>query len=419
MKQFIELGLNKEMLDHINKLGFEEPTDVQEKTIPLVLEGKDVIVGSATGSGKTIAFGAPILQNCHSKGGIQALILTPTRELAEQIQGVLRTISRLKVNAIYGGVSINQQFKELERAEIVVGTPGRLLDHLERNTIDLTNVKYLVLDEADRMLDMGFLDDVNKIIGRCPKQKQMLLFSATIPPEVAQISKKFMNSPTKITISNLVDPKKMNQVYYDIQSKLKFSLLVHLLQKEKTGLVMVFCNSRRYVDVVARNLNSLKIDALGIHGGLSQAQRTRVLQKFKSPTPFVLVCTDVAARGLDIPSVSHVYNYDLPQDPKQYIHRIGRTARAGKSGEIINLLSQKDYEYFSNVLREYNVQIKKQEKPFIEELKIPEEKKFGNRPAHSQDRRGPPRDGRRPRPRGESGDKPFVKKRFNRSNEFK
>jgi ATP-dependent RNA helicase DeaD len=405
MEHFRKLGLNEELLEQIKKLGFEKPTEIQEKTIPLVLEGKDIIGGSATGSGKTLAFGAPIIQNCHRKGGIQALILTPTRELAEQIYGVLRSITKLSVTAVYGGVSINQQMRNLERTEIVVATPGRLLDHLERRTIDLSFIRYVVLDEADRMLDMGFIDDVRQIISQCPKEKQMLLFSATIPPEVAKLSQNFMKTPVKVKVSDHVDPTKLTQVYYDTTSSLKFSLLAHLLKEEDTGLVMVFCNSRKYVDVVAKNLNKIGIPSMGIHGGLTQYQRSNVLEKFNSKTTYVLVCTDVAARGLDIGGVSHVYNYDIPQDSRQYIHRIGRTARAGKSGKVINLISSRDYEGFSAVLKDSQLKVTKMEKPFVQEIKIDDRSqgtrgqsdgRFGNRDSN----RGPPRGAPRSRNAG-------------------
>ena len=373
MEKFRDLGISEEILKSLVEQRFTEPTEIQSKAIPLVLEGKDVIAGSATGSGKTLVFGAPIIQNINSAEGIQALILTPTRELAEQIYNALRLFSKFKpmnVVTVYGGVSINPQMKNLETADIVVGTPGRILDHLERRTIDLSNVKYLVLDEADRMLDMGFIDDVNKIISQCPQERQMMLFSATIPPDIEDLTNRFMQNPIKVSAGCYVDPKKLNQVYYDVKSSLKFSVLTHLLKEEDSGLVMVFCNSRKYTDTVAKNLKKQGIDALGIHGGLSQNKRTDVLSKFHSAKAFVLVCTDVAARGLDIPGVSHIYNYDLPDEPKQYIHRIGRTARAGKSGRVVNLISDRDHENFGRVMRDFDVSIKKMEKPHVDKIEM-------------------------------------------------
>ncbi|MEA3399220.1 MAG: DEAD/DEAH box helicase [Patescibacteria group bacterium] len=388
MEKFRQLGISEDILKSIEELGFTEPTEIQQKGIPLSIEGKDVIGGSATGSGKTLVFGVPILQNIQRGQGIQALILTPTRELAEQIYNALGVFSKynpLNIVTVYGGVSINPQFKAIKSADIVVGTPGRVLDHLQRDTLNLSKVKHLVLDEADRMLDMGFQEDVNKIISQCPTEKQMLLFSATIPPDIEDMTNRFMNNPVKVSAGAYVDPKKLNQFYYDIKSNVKFSLLAHLLKEEATGLVMVFCNSRSYTETVAKNLKKTGLDAIGIHGGLSQNRRQQVLDKFNSGKAFILVCTDVAARGLDIPGVSHVYNYDIPHDSNQYIHRIGRTARAGKSGKIVNLICDRDHENFSRVLRDYDVSITKLEKPYVEKIDI----------GRSPDRQGPRRGGSR------------------------
>lgn len=373
MNGFKELGIDIDILKSIENEGFDEPTEIQVKSIPVALQGKDIIAGSATGSGKTLAFGAGIIQNTVPGNGIQALILAPTRELAEQIQQSLKKFSKhkkLKICAIYGGVSINPQFTVLEKADVVVGTPGRILDHLERGTINLRNTKCLVLDEADRMLDMGFLDDVRQIMGQCPREKQTLLFSATINEEIKQLSKKFMNSPVNISLNNQVDPKKLTQIYYDVSGSMKFSLLVHLIKEELSGLIMIFCNSRVSTDFVEKNLRKAKIDAIAIHGGLSQNRRTDTLSKFNSNKALVLVCTDVAARGLDVPNVTHVYNYDIPHDTKQYIHRIGRTARAGKDGKVINLISQRDYDNFSRVLQECEVKVTKAERPKIEKIEV-------------------------------------------------
>ncbi len=382
--KFKELGLSENILKSIEKQGFTEPTEIQSKTIPLVVAGNDVIAQSATGSGKTLAFGAGMLEKTVHGKGIQGLVLTPTRELCEQVRNSLVSFSAKNLNIvqIYGGVSINPQFEALKTADIVVGTPGRVLDHLSRDSIDFSRVKFLVLDEADRMLDMGFIDDVKKIMKRCPKERQTLLFTATLPGIIEKLAKQFMKNPKKVIIDSYVDPKKLRQVYYDVPCNMKISLLVHLLKEEQTGLVMVFCNSRRTVDFVSKILRVNKIDSLGIHGGLTQQKRQQVMDRFNSETTFVLVCTDVAARGLDIPGVSHVYNYDIPQDSKQYIHRIGRTARAGESGMAINLLCDRDHEYFQRVLDEYDVRIVRMEKPFVKKLDIEHPRKktgFGGR----------------------------------------
>jgi len=373
MEKFRKLGIIEPILKSIEQERFEKPTEIQEKSIPLILAGKDIIAGSETGSGKTLAFGSGIIQNAERGKGIQALIMTPTRELAEQISMALKKFSRykpLEIIAVYGGVSINPQIDKLRTADIVIGTPGRILDHIERRTIRLGNVKTLVLDEADRMLDMGFIDDVERIIRQCPANRQTLLFSATISSDIARIANRYMKSPIKISAGTQVDPKKLTQVYYDVPENMKFSLLVHLLKHESSGLTMVFCNTQKSTDFVARNLKSLGINALAIHGGFSQERRTRTMKEFNSQNIEVLVCTDVAARGLDIPGVSHVYNFDIPKESKQYIHRIGRTARAGKEGKAINILSQKDHENFSRVLRDNDVHVKKEQIPEMERIMV-------------------------------------------------
>ncbi len=404
MNEFKELGINKDILKAINEQNFESPTEIQKKTIPIALKGKDIIAGSATGSGKTLAFGAGILHNCEKQGVIQSLILTPTRELAEQIRKEIKKFSKykqLRICSVYGGVSINPQMNQLRTADIVVGTPGRILDHIGRRTIDLKNVKVLVLDEADRMLDMGFIDDVKMIIKECPKKRQTMMFSATIHGELSKIAKHYMNEPTKVSVESYVDPKKLKQVYYDVDKKIKFALLVHLLKKDKSNISMVFCNTQRNTDFVADNLVINGIDAIAIHGGLSQAKREKMLEKFHSKKANVLVCTDVAARGLDIKEVSHVYNYDIPNESKQYIHRIGRTARAGKEGMAINLVGERDHDNFSRVFRDFDIKVKKEEKPFVERVKIKrtqqrrDSRGFNRRPrktfGRGSSQRGPPR----------------------------
>jgi len=396
MEEFRKLGISLPILKAIEEENFTEPSEIQRKAIPLVLQGKDIIAGSATGSGKTLAFGAGIIQNSEKGKGIQALVLTPTRELAEQVAKALRKFSKynnLNIIPIYGGVSINPQIDNLRKADVVVGTPGRMLDHLQRGTINLRNIKILVLDEADRMFDMGFIDDIRKIISQCPKKRQTLLFSATITQEVFDISQQYMNNPVKVSVVSYVDPKKLRQVYYDVDDKLKFSLLVHLLKKEKAKLVMVFCNTIKNTDFVAKNLKANGINALAIHGQFSQNRRNAAIEKFHSEDVNVLVCTDVAARGLDIKGVSHVYNYDIPKESKQYIHRIGRTARAGKEGIAINILAHRDHDNFSRVLRDNDVEISKETTPNIERAVI----KWKDKPRFGNNRMASGRFGQRPR----------------------
>ena len=373
MESFRKLGLNEPLLKLLEKAGFKEPSEIQEKVIPLVLQGKDVIGGSATGSGKTLAFGAGIIEKTKKDEGLQVLILTPTRELAEQVGGVFSGFSeykQLKVAIVYGGVNINHQIRDLRNSEIVVGTPGRIIDHMERGTINFSDLKILVLDEADRMLDMGFIHDVEKIIKNCPKERQTLLFSATVFGDIEHIASRHMKNPVTISVDSYVDPSKLKQIYYDVPKNLKFSLLVHLLKREEHNLVMVFCNTRHNTDFIGRNLRNLGIDVLVIHGGLTQQKRNRIMEKFNENKVYVLVCTDIAARGLDIKGISHIYNYDIPKTSKDYIHRIGRTARAGKEGIAINILSDRDYDNFSNVLKDDSLSIEKTKLPEIETVRM-------------------------------------------------
>lgn len=358
--EFKNLGLSPKVLKIIDKLNYTEPTVIQTKTIPSIIKGKDVIGKSATGSGKTLAFGCGIVERVIPKKGLQALVLTPTRELAEQVKEEIRVLSdkRLNILAIYGGVAINPQIKMLNHSEVVVATPGRLLDHLNRKTIDLSKIKLVVLDEADRMLDMGFIDDVKKILRYTPKEKQTLFFSATISGEIRSLSNKYMKNPIDVSGTEMVDPTKLEQIYYDVDRNMKLALLVHLLKNEKSGLVMVFCNTRRNTEFVVKNLKANNLYATAIHGGLTQNKRSRTLDKFNTSKVEIMVCTDVAARGLHISNVSHVYNYDIPKDPKDYVHRIGRTARAGEEGKVINLLSEFDHDSFRKIkqrYREFNI----------------------------------------------------------------
>ena len=369
MDKFRKLRLSENLLKSLEEMKISEPTEIQEKAIPFVLEGRDVLGSSATGSGKTLAFGVGIVQKVEREKGVQALVMTPTRELAEQVAESLEKFAkyfRMNIARVYGGVGINPQIKSLRRSEVVVGTPGRLLDHMERRTIDLSKVKFLVLDEADRMLEMGFVDDVMKIVDACPRKRQTLLFSATISPDINELSRMYLKNPVMVSVESYVDPAKLSQSFYDVPSHLKFSLLVHLLKGERAGLVMVFCNTRGNVDLVARNLERHKIDALAIHGGLAQARRSSVMKSFHSNSTRVLVCTDVAARGLDIKGVSHIYNFEIPKNSTEYIHRIGRTARAGKDGMAISLVSSRDYSNFNKVCEDKKLKIKQEDMPHVE-----------------------------------------------------
>jgi len=386
MEYFRKLGIIKPILKSIEDEKFEKPTEIQEKAIPLILAGKDVIAEAATGSGKTLAFASDIIQKSKKGKGIQALVLTPTRELAQQDAAALGDFSRykpLKIVAVFGGMSINPQIEQLRTADVVIGTPGRLLDHIGRRTLGLSKVNTLVLDEADRMLDMGFIDDVKKIIRECPQERQTLLFSATISAEVARLARRYLNEPVSVSAEAHVDPKKLTQVYYDVPDNLKFSLLVHLLEHKRAGLVMVFCNTRLNTDFVANNLKAAGINALAIHGGLTQDKRNRVMKQFHARDIGVLVCTDVAARGLDIPGVSHIYNYDIPKDSNDYIHRIGRTARAGKEGIAISIIASRDYDSFRRVMKLKDVTITEERLPEVKKVRIKwKERQKTIRPGH-------------------------------------
>jgi len=396
MEKFTKLGLSEGLTDVLKQFGFKEPSEIQEKAIPIVLTGRDIIGGSATGSGKTLVFASAIIENIKPNHLIQALILTPTRELAEQVATSIRNFGKnkkLRVLAVYGGIKIDPQIRRLSTTDVLVGTPGRILDHINRRTLRLNNVKFLVLDEVDRMFDMGFREDVEKIINECPKERQTMMFSATIAKGIDYLSKKYTINPVKVSLKAHVDPSKLKQVYYDVPNNKKFSLLVNLLKKERSDLVMVFCSTRRNVDFITNNLIRTGIHAKAIHGKIEQKKRMKVLDEFHKKGLGVLVCTDVAARGLDIKDVSHVYNYDIPSEPKDYIHRIGRTARAGKEGKAITILASRDYEKFGNLMQSEGINITSEKLPELEiiRIKMPSEKsnnKFNRGPKRKDFGRG-------------------------------
>jgi len=417
MKTFEELGLSDEVLGTLSNLGIKIPSEIQEKAIPLVLAGKDIIGGSATGSGKTLVFASAIAENLQKNGKVQALVLTPTRELAEQVADSIKKFSKYKklnVLPVYGGVSIENQIRFLRNTDVVVGTPGRILDHMRRNTLNLGQVKFLVLDEVDRMFDMGFQQDVEMIVDQCPKKRQTMLFSATISSDIDHLAKKHTKAPIEISVESHVDPSKLTQVYYDVPNGLKFSLFVHLLKKEKSKLVMVFCGTRRNVDFVANNLNNLGIRAKAIHGGMLQNKRSKVMDEFNSTNGVnVLVCTDVAARGLDIKGVSHVYNYDLPKTSGEYIHRIGRTARAGREGIAISVLCSRDYENFSNIQRDEKLKITEVALPRVDRVRIITEDARRSAPQYRVQGRGNGRGFSREMPSRERPSRDFNRGRNN------
>jgi len=359
-----ELKLKEPILKAVGDLGFVDVMPIQEKCIPEIMAGKDLFGHSSTGSGKTAAFGLPILEKIHPGHGLQVLVLTPTRELCVQVSEALQSFGKyihIRVTSVYGGVGINPQIDAIPHSDIIVGTPGRILDHLRRGTLSFEKVKFLVLDEADKMFEMGFIDDVEEIIRHVPKERQTLLFSATLPAAVFNLVKKHMKSPISIKSEVYVDKSLLKQGFYVIDGREKFSLLVHLLKKNTAGLSMIFCATRHEVDILNRNLRMQGIHGMAIHGGLSQNKRSFALDSLKKEKINVLVCTDVAARGLDIRSVTYIYNYDVPKTSDEYVHRIGRTARAGDKGEAITLLCDRDYDNFNRVLTDRSLDIKKEE----------------------------------------------------------
>ncbi len=353
--KFEELELKEEVMRAIADFGFSETTSIQARVIPPALEGRDVIGEAPTGSGKTLAFAIPIAEKIDGNGGVQALVVTPTRELALQVSEVLAQTARflgVRVATIYGGVAIEPQIRELKSAGIVVGTPGRLLDHLRRGTLRLGKVKVLVLDEADRMLDMGFIDDVRRIIRSTPRSRQTLLFSATIPPEIKRLASRFMRDHRHIR-NGEEDKPEIEECFIEVREGEKFQLLLALLEAEKPESAIVFCNTKVVASVVAANLAKFGEGVAAIHGDLSQAKRERVMADFRSGRLRILVATDVAARGIDIPAVSHVFNYDIPASADDYTHRIGRTARGGAKGRALCLLSPKQHDNMRRVHRSF------------------------------------------------------------------
>lgn len=369
MKDFKQLGLSEEFVAELAKQRIVVPTEIQEKAIPWVLKGKDIVANSATGSGKTLAFSARLIETVKAKSEAQALILTPTRELAEQIASSIRKFAYTKftVFAAYGGVKISDHVKKIPKADVIIATPGRLVDLLARQAVDLSNVKTFVLDEFDRMLDMGFSKDVEIIERKVPNKRQTMLFSATSSDYLEAAISHFTSFPKEIMVKRHVDSEKLEQVYYPLKRGSKFSLLVHLLNHEHSEAVIVFCSTKAAVDYVSENLIRRGFDAKVIHGDIEQKKRSNRLNKFHKEGG-VLVCTDVAARGLDIKNVTHVYNYDLPHQPEDYIHRIGRTARAGAEGKAVSLVSSKEEDLFQDILEINKVQLTEMDIPVVEKL---------------------------------------------------
>jgi ATP-dependent RNA helicase RhlE len=359
---FDTLGLSAELLRAVSEQGYTTPTPIQAQAIPVVLAGKDLLAAAQTGTGKTAGFTLPLLQILNKKGAgktVRCLILVPTRELAAQVQESVRTYGKykpLRSITIFGGVNINPQIQDLRRGvDIVVATPGRLLDHVQQKTIDLRHVEILVLDEADRMLDMGFIHDIRRIIGLLPKQRQNLMFSATFPEEIRKLAATFMQHPQLVEVARRNTPAELvAQVQHPVDHARKKDLLAHLVKTNDWRQVLVFTKTKRGANRLAEALEKAGIEADAIHGNKSQPQRTKVLKRFKDSELQVLVATDIAARGIDIDELPHVVNFDLPHVPEDYVHRIGRTGRAGSSGEAVSLVTPEDRPLMAAIERLMN-----------------------------------------------------------------
>ena len=375
MADFRELGLSEPVLRSIGEMGFEAPTPVQEQAIPCLLQGHDIVAQALTGTGKTAAFGVPMVERIDIKLAMpQAIVLAPTRELAMQVAEQLNSIGRgrgLHLVPIYGGQPIERQLRALRHGvHAIVATPGRLMDHMRRGTIDLSAVSMLVLDEADVMLDMGFLEDVEYVMAHLPTARVTALFSATIPDSILQLARRYMREPEIIRLSrpSALTVPETNQVFYQVPFRRKFDALCRVLDAKQPERALVFCATKRMVDEVVEGLQGRGYLAEGLHGDMSQPVREKALRAFRAGQTEVLVATDVAARGLDIPDVSPVVNYDLPPDPEYYVHRIGRTGRLGRQGEAITFVNPWEMRELRVIERITGARIKREEVPSAAEV---------------------------------------------------
>jgi len=366
---FNQLGLSAELLRAVEEQGYNEATPIQQKAIPLILDGKDVLAGAQTGTGKTAAFTLPMLQKLYKKSDgprcIRALILTPTRELAAQVHASVQTYGThrpLRSMEIYGGVSARPQIKKIHRGvDVVIATPGRLLDHVRQGNINLSGVEMLVLDEADRMLDMGFIRDIKQIIKQLPKKRQNLLFSATFSEEIRELAKGLLNNPTEVQVATKnTTADRVEQLVLPVDKLRKRELLSEQIGKGNWRQVLVFTRTKHGANRLAKQLNGDGITSLAIHGGKGQGARTKALSDFKAGKVRVLVATDIAARGLDIDKLPHVVNYELPHVSEDYVHRIGRTARAGHDGTAISLVCVDELKLLKDIEKLLGSEIKKE-----------------------------------------------------------
>ncbi|HET7344341.1 MAG TPA: DEAD/DEAH box helicase [Nitrososphaeraceae archaeon] len=353
---FQQLGLSAALIKALKENGFEEPFPIQEVAIPFILKGIDVIGQAHTGTGKTAAFALPILNKIRRNGPIQALVLAPTRELAVQITTEINKFARytgIRTVAIYGGQSIRLQYNQLRRGiQIVVATPGRLIDHVKQHSIQLDNVKYVVLDEADRMLDMGFIDDIKFILFYINEDRQTCLFSATMPPEILRLAREYMHDVKEVRLNEEeLSLDTIEQSYLGVPEKDKFKHLCNFIKSRDKKQTIVFAATKQRTQRLVGELKQERFKAISIHGDLSQRERDNAMYRFKKGIDDILVATDIAARGIDVPAVGHIINYDVPAEPLMYFHRIGRTARAGATGKAITLVSQDRVDDFSRILK--------------------------------------------------------------------
>lgn len=369
--RFNELNLSREVLQAIEEMGFVSPSEVQEQTIPEILDGHDLLAQAQTGTGKTASFGIPMIEKIvdNNYESLQALVLVPTRELARQVSEELQKLAKhknfIRVLAIYGGADMGKQLRELKRgASIVVGTPGRIMDHMKRKTIDLSDLKFLVLDEADEMFDMGFRDDMKTIIDKTNDDRQTLFFSATFDNEIKEFSKLYQKSPKKVIIEKKeLTAEKIKQYYLELNRNMKTEILNRLILIHKPKKSIIFCNTKRMVENLEEEIaqKGYKVDSL--HGDMRQSSRDNVMKKFRKGTIDVLIATDVAARGLDVSDIDIVFNYDLPQQAEYYVHRIGRTARAGKKGLSFTFVTSRDYPKFREIENYANIKMERIDLP--------------------------------------------------------
>ncbi len=373
--KFEDLHLSREILKAVTDMGFEETTPIQSQSIPYILKGRDVIGQAQTGTGKTAAFGIPALEMADPElRRLQVVILCPTRELAIQVAEEMKRLSKYKrgieILPIYGGQPIERQLRVLKKGvQIIIGTPGRVMDHLERRTLRMDGVKMVILDEADEMLDMGFREDIETILKQVPKQRQTILFSATMPRAILDLTKKYQNDPQMIKLvhKEMTVPK-IEQFYFEVKEQAKPEVFCRLMDTYNLKLSLVFCNTKRRVDELVETLKARGYPAEGLHGDLSQQQRDRVMSRFRKGTVEILVATDVAARGIDVEDIEAVFNYDVPQDEEYYVHRIGRTARAGKAGRAFTFVAGRDIYKMKDIQKYTRAKIISQKVPSISDV---------------------------------------------------